>query len=1053
MAFVEYRFELLPKTEDIIRSMTPKFGYDGFGELTFYRTYSREKEGRQENWADCVLRVTNGTFSIRKDWYIRNHITWDEEYWQSFAKKFAIAMFKMWWLPPGRGLWAMGTDFVYQRGSIALQNCGFTLIEKEFGDDINWLMDSLMCGVGVGFEAIREDDLELYEPGGVYDFIIPDTREGWCDSVKALIDSYRYPYMKKPKFVYDKIRPAGTKIKGFGGICSGYKSLEYYHQQIETYCHYYLGDMQNYDSVLLKNDLANGAGCCVVSGNVRRSAELSQGKITDQTFLNLKDYDIYPHRENIGWMANCSVILENDSDFEMMEEISQRVIKNGEPGYINKQNLPYARIDKKMKGLRKDKAIGFNPCQPAFSKILTKQGIRQFKDIQIEDIIWSEYGWTKVLNKWSTGIKPIYKYQTTANIFYGTENHRIVSNYFKIEVGKASSIDVLAGEYKENIERDQQAIIDGLVIGDGTKQNNKILLCIGEKDQDYFKSSIQYFIHDHYNKAYEYRVMTTITLDELPNIYLRVIPDRFIYANRDIVASFLRGLYSANGSICGNRVTLKATSFKLIEQVQLMLSSIGIRSYWTKNKLKDVEFNNGIYTCKESYDLNISNDRIKFANIIGFIQSHKMQALQDLIDRMYKSIYANKGNIKNSYDIISIEYLGEEEVFDITVEQDTHTYWTQGCNVSNCGEQPLENKELCCLAETFPTVCENETEWYKACEYANFYAQTVTLLPTHQPTTNRIIAKNRRIGISISDFTGWKYYEGLNKVIKYMRHGYKLIRKCNKKLAAEAGVPESIRITNVKPGGTVPKLPGKTPGAGYPTFKETLRRIRIQQDTPFHKILIDANIPYEKDYYSMNTDVFSYPIIQGPALPAYEISVWEQAFNLITLQREWADNAVSNTLYFRPKWPLIKKFDSYDYLTQIYIEGLTTEVKQWNDINQKIENAEHKEEILFDDYKIIVYRTKDWDFKEIKIFKYDPKHEEDCLEAVMTHIAPLTKSATFLPHSPKGAYVQMPEEGLTYEEYQELKARIKNIDWSSYRGSDGIDEKYCDNQSCIGISK
>src|SRR5262245_56301557 len=113
-----------------------------------------------------------------------------------------------------------------------------------------------------------------------------------------------------------------------------------------------MGDMSNYDSVMLKTDLANATGCTVVSGNVRRSAELAAGKITDPVFLDLKNPDIYPYRDDIAWMANISVLLENDSDFELMEEIARRVILNGEPGYINKQNLPLARIGKKMKRLR-----------------------------------------------------------------------------------------------------------------------------------------------------------------------------------------------------------------------------------------------------------------------------------------------------------------------------------------------------------------------------------------------------------------------------------------------------------------------------------------------------------------------------------------------------------------------------------------------------------------------------------------------------------------------------------------------------------------------------
>ena len=181
--FVKERFRLVESTLEEIRSMTPDFGYNGFGEFLYFRTYSRnickncrkpsikldEKTGNeycdsceagkyipespnfykhletcQEWWPDTVIRVVEGTFSIRKDWYIKNHIPWDESFWQVYARHFATSMFRMEWLPPGRGLWAMGSDFVYRRGSMALQNCGFTIIGEQLENDIHWMMDALM---------------------------------------------------------------------------------------------------------------------------------------------------------------------------------------------------------------------------------------------------------------------------------------------------------------------------------------------------------------------------------------------------------------------------------------------------------------------------------------------------------------------------------------------------------------------------------------------------------------------------------------------------------------------------------------------------------------------------------------------------------------------------------------------------------------------------------------------------------------------------------------------------------------------------------------------
>lgn len=327
--FVKHRFKLWEATKDYLLSLTPKFGYNGYGEFIFYRTYSRIKEdGKQENWADCIIRVTEGVFSIRKNWYLKTGVEWDEDSWQEYARGFAEYMFNMYWLPPGRGLWAMGSDFVYERGSMALYNCAYTDITDNFSDDFAWMMDSLMHGVGVGFGPDRNDNMELYTPRGSYDFIIPDTREGWVDSQRALLYSYQVPGQKKPRFIYDKVRPAGLPIKGFGGVSSGPEPLMYLHQETEKSCQMFR-QTKEYDSVRFKADIGNKEGCCVVAGNVRRSAELLKGSVRDKIFLDLKNYEKYPEREEYGWMSNNAAVLEHDEDFLCLGEVARRVIERG----------------------------------------------------------------------------------------------------------------------------------------------------------------------------------------------------------------------------------------------------------------------------------------------------------------------------------------------------------------------------------------------------------------------------------------------------------------------------------------------------------------------------------------------------------------------------------------------------------------------------------------------------------------------------------------------------------------------------------------------------
>lgn len=338
-------------------------------------------------------------------------------------------------------------------------------------------------------------------------------------------------------------------------------------------------------------------------------------------------------------------------------------------------------------------------------------------------------------------------------------------------------------------------------------------------------------------------------------------------------------------------------------------------------------------------------------------------------------------------------------------------------------------------------MCQGERDWLEACEYATFYASTTALLPTHQPATNAVVNRNRRIGVDIIDFTGWKHERGLHKCIAAMRKGYTFVRKFNKKLNAEAGVPEAIRVTTVKPGGTIPKLAGKTAGIGHPTFHHTLRRVRVAIESTVVTILKNANVPNHPDQYDPKTLIFEFPIIQGPAKPASQVSLYEQAVNLMVLQAEWADNAVSNTLYFRPKWNLKNIIDPYYSSEDVsHRDDLTEE-----DISQI--------DMLFDySSKLKTYEIAKWKFEkdrdQLKIYQFDPQHEEDDIEYVLSSFISKWKSFSLLPHSPKGAYVDMPEEGISPEKYEELLANINPIDWNQLSGSDGEDEKFCQGASC-----
>jgi ribonucleoside-diphosphate reductase alpha chain len=386
---VTQRFKLSKSTVTELKSRTPEFGFNGLGELVFRRTYSRDNE----DWADVVTRVIEGCMSIRKEHFFRNSLRWEDSEWQSHAHEMAHSLFDMEWLPPGRGLWMMGTDFTYNRGSMALNNCAATDTHEDLVLSAEWTMDGLMNGVGVGFTTSWRGVGTAPDKEDTVTFVVPDSREGWVQSLIKLmcayIDSPRYGRNKFPHFDYSEIRVAGEPIRGFGGTASGPGPLKQMHKRIEGYLDAFCaGRLQctsttwkefkedgksewrevevqvdkPYSHTRLVADIFNAIGACVVAGNVRRSAEICLGDVDDQDFINLKNYELNPERSSIGWMSNNSVVLKADheyEDFSYIPEMARRIRDNGEPGMINLYNIQkYGRFGKELR----DDASLVNPC-------------------------------------------------------------------------------------------------------------------------------------------------------------------------------------------------------------------------------------------------------------------------------------------------------------------------------------------------------------------------------------------------------------------------------------------------------------------------------------------------------------------------------------------------------------------------------------------------------------------------------------------------------------------------------------------------------------------
>lgn len=358
-------FTLDPSFIDEYSKKTAPWGPLGY--FVYKRTYSRRIEGsdRTEEWFETVRRVVEGTYSVQKSHCAALNLEWLESKAQRSAQKMYDKIFNMKFLPPGRGLWAMGTDMIWEKGSAALNNCAFIStenIDKDPAEPFCFLMDMSMLGVGVGSDTKGRGKAVVIAPS-IQNSVhtIPDTREGWVEIVRIVISSYFKSECAQPKEIdFSQIRPHGDLINGFGGVASGPEPLERLVENIKRVLDARIGEpIRSADIV----DLHNYIGKCVVAGNVRRTAEIMFGELDDQEFLDLKtDMDALGDRR---WASNNSVFAKEGMDYE---SIASRISINGEPGFIFLDNAKkFGRLIDGKDGCKPDTRIkGTNPCGEQF---------------------------------------------------------------------------------------------------------------------------------------------------------------------------------------------------------------------------------------------------------------------------------------------------------------------------------------------------------------------------------------------------------------------------------------------------------------------------------------------------------------------------------------------------------------------------------------------------------------------------------------------------------------------------------------------------------------
>lgn len=206
-----------------------------------------------------------------------------------------------------------------------------------------------------------------------------------------------------------------------------------------------------------------------------------------------------------------------------------------------------------------------------------------------------------------------------------------------------------------------------------------------------------------------------------------------------------------------------------------------------------------------------------------------------------------------------------------------------------------------CLVETFPARHDSLEDFKRTLFFATLYAKVVTLGMTHWEETNEVMSRNRRMGVSMSGLAQFlARHKSLETLRKWCEEGYKVVRESDARISARFKVPCSIKVTSIKPSGTVSLLAGATPGMHYPVSRFYLRRIRMDKDDPLVEDCRAAG--YTVEVVNERTVAVGFPVDAGEGVRAQDdVSMWEQFALASFLQKYWADNQVSCTVSFDPE--------------------------------------------------------------------------------------------------------------------------------------------------------
>lgn len=831
-------------------------------DITVYMKYAKyvPELKRRETWQELVTR--NMEMHIKQ--YPQMEAEIRENYMYVFRKQV---------LPSMRSMQFAGKPIEISPNRI--YNCAFAPIDdwRVFSE----IMFLLLGGTGVGYSVQKHhvDALpEIRKPNRERGrrWLVSDSIEGWADAIKVLVKAYFFGG-SHIQFDFSDIRPKGARLVTSGGKAPGPQPLKECLIKLEG-----ILDSKkdgNKLSAIEVHDMVCHIADAVLAGGIRRAALISLFSATDDEMIGCKSGAWWETNPQRGRANNSAVLMRHKIDKDYFMDLWKRIEVSGagEPGIY----------------LSNDKDWGTNPSLRAGTKVLTTNGIFPIEELQDKEFN------VKNLNSqispakcWLSGknqqlIKLTLEDGTD---YFATKEHEWPvwdgEKYIKIK-----TLDLVNGDklpilrenrlFDGNLGTYNDGFLCGWIIGDGWVSNRKeyseygMIVSnlddesnISEKLVQTLKNNVPTF-----NGNFKQRFKTEYSDDGEIEIVLIDTKTKEISINNRQIDEYIKtfgtvnkkvglpksvwvdgseeyrkgiidGLFSSDGNISKSqkRITLTSSHYDLVNDVSELLGFYGIKSKIKKSEIKL----DGYDTDFIRYDLRISETHsIKhFKSLFKLTNKYKQSILDGYVFRY--NIHDNKQIEVTSVEMTDIY----EDVWDISVFDETHCFQLPKVVTGNCCEIGLRPFQFCNLTEVNVSNVVSQEDYEDRVRAATFigtiqagYTNFHYLRPIWQRTTE----KDALIGISMTGI-------GSGAVLNLnMKAGAKIVKEENRRVANLLNINPAARTTTVKPAGTTSLTLGTSSGIHAWHNDYYVRRVRVGKNESMYTYLSENHPELIEDEY------------------------------------------------------------------------------------------------------------------------------------------------------------------------------------------------------------